>query len=166
MHASAACSASTLAFEADRLDRHAALAWINQGWLTYLTLPAELAVFGADSKAKFTTLQEAVEQSITLDDSAKTVGTCLRLLKTGDLAVARRLRQQLQSWEATGHQVQLHLLDSTFSALPKDQKTWLAKLAFNGIQICLHSSIPNLAPLALNITLQGGCCNIANLGQR
>ena len=149
-------------FEANRLDRHAALAWINQGWLTYLTLPAELAVFGANSKAEIATLQEAVEQSITLDDSAKTVGIYLSAAaEDWDLAVARSLRQQLQSWEATGHQVQLHLLDSTFSALPKDQKTWLAKLAFNGIQICLHSSIPNLAPLALNITLQGGCCNIA-----
>ena len=147
-------------FEADRLDRHAALAWVNPGWLASLALPAELAVFGPESQAEITSLQEAIEREITRDDSAKTIAVYLPAsAQDWDMAVARRMRHQLQRWESAGHQVQLHLGENTVSALPGDQKEWLAKLAFNGVQICLHNSIPDLGPLALNVTLQGpqGC---------
>lgn len=147
-------------FEADRLDRHAALAWVNPGWLASLALPAELAVFGPESQAEITSLQEAIEREITRDDSAKTIAVYLPAsAQDWDMAVARRMRHQLQRWESAGHQVQLHLGENTVSALPGDQKEWLAKLAFSGVQICLHNSIPDLGPLALNVTLQGpqGC---------
>jgi hypothetical protein len=56
-------------FEADRLNRHAALEWINHTWLTGLALPAPLQVFGPHSQAEITTLHEAVERTITQDDS-------------------------------------------------------------------------------------------------
>lgn len=149
-------------FEADRLDRHAALAWINQTWLAGLALPAELGVFGPQSQAEIATLQEAVERAITLHDSAKTIAVYLPApAKDWDLAVARRLRHQLQNWEGAGHQVQLHLLESTFADLPDDQQEWLAKLAFNGIEICLHKAVPDLGALALNITVQGPQGNLA-----
>lgn len=149
-------------FEADRLDRHAALAWINQAWLAGLALPTELAVFGPQSRAEISTLQEAVEQALTQDDTAKTLAVYLSApAEDWDLAVARRLRHQLQSWEAAGHQVQLHILDSTYAALPADQKEWLVRLTFSGIQICLHETMPDLGALALNITLQGPRCNTA-----
>lgn len=147
-------------FEADRLDRHAALAWINQNWLAGLALPTELAVFGPQSQAEITNLQEAVERAITLDDSTKIVAIYLTApTEEWDLAVARRLRHQLHSWDSAGHQVQLHLLESTVSTLPGDQKEWLAKLAFNGVQVCLHNVIPDLGALALNVSLQDpqGC---------
>ena len=147
-------------FEADRLNRHTALAWINQAWLAGLALPAELAVFGPKSQAEITTLQEAVERAITRDDSAKIIAIYLTApAEEWDLAVARRLRHQLQNWENAGHQAQLHLLESTVSSLPRDQKEWLAKLAFSGVQICIHNSIPDLGALALNVSLQGqqGC---------
>ncbi|HHM5415832.1 TPA: DEAD/DEAH box helicase, partial [Pseudomonas aeruginosa] len=94
------------------------------------------------------------------DDNAKTVAIYFTApAEEWDLAVARRLRHQLHSWESVGHLVQLHLLESTVSSLPRDQKEWLAKLAFNGVQICLHNSIPDLGALALNVSLQGpqGC---------
>ncbi len=143
-------------FEADRLNRHAALEWINQTWLTSLELPAELAVFGSQSQAEITSLQEAVERAITQDDSAKTVTVYLAApAEDWDLAVARRLRHQLQNWEDAGHQVQLNLLESTFAALPADQREWLAKLSFNGIEICLHKAMPDLGVLALNISVHG-----------
>ncbi len=149
-------------FEAERLNRHAALAWINPAWLAGLALPAELAVFGPQSQAEIATLQEAVARAITQDDSAKTIAVYFTApAEDWDLAVARRLRHQLQSWESADHQVQLHMLESTFSALPGDQKDWLAKLAFNGIQICLHNALPDLGALALNISLQGPQCNAA-----
>ncbi len=147
-------------FEAERLNRHVALEWINQTWLAGLALPAELAVFGPKSQAEISTLQEAVERAITRDDNAKTVAIYFTApAEEWDLAVARRLRHQLHSWESVGHLVQLHLLESTVSSLPRDQKEWLAKLAFNGVQICLHNSIPDLGALALNVSLQGpeGC---------
>lgn len=143
-------------FEAERLDRHAALAWINQAWLAGLALPAELAVLGPQSQAEITTLQEAVERAMTRDDSTKTIAVYLPAPAADwDLAIARRLRHQLQSWEAAGHQVQLHLPESTFVALPNDQKDGLAKLAFSGVQICLHAALSDLSALALNITLHG-----------
>lgn len=149
-------------FEADRLDRHAALAWINQTWLAGLALPTELAVFGPQSRAEITTLQEAVERAITRDDNAKTIAVHFSApAEDWDLAIARRLRHQLQRWEGAGHQVQLHLPESTFAALPADQKEWLAKLAFNGIQICLHNAMLDLGALVLNITLQGPQCSFA-----
>lgn len=147
-------------FEADRLDRHAALAWVNSDWLSGLALPAELAVFGPQSRAEITTLQEAIEREITHDDSAKTIAVYLPAsAQDWDMAVARRMRHQLQRWESAGHQAQLHLAANTFSSLPGDQKEWLAKLAFSGVQICLHNSIPDLGPLALNVTVrsQKGC---------
>ncbi|NCB55899.1 MAG: DEAD/DEAH box helicase [Gammaproteobacteria bacterium] len=149
-------------FEADRLDRHAALAWINQTWLTGLALPAELAVFGPQSQAEIATLQEAVERAITQDDTSKTIAAYLSApAEEWDLAVARRLRHQLQSWEGAGHQVQLHLLASSFESLPTDQKEWLAKIAFSGVDICLLKFIPDLGGLTLNITVKGPQCNIA-----
>lgn len=143
-------------FEAERLNRHAALAWINQAWLAGLALPAELAVLGPQSQAEITILQEAIERAMSRDDSKKTIAVYLPAPATDwDLAIARRLRHQLQSWEAAGHQVQLHLLESTFAALPSDQKDALARLAFSGVQICLHTDLPDLGALALNITLHG-----------
>lgn len=147
-------------FEADRLDRHAALAWVNPDWLSGLALPAELAVFGPESRAEITTLQEAIEREITRDDSAKTIAVYLPAsAQDWDMAVARRMRHQLQRWESAGHQAQLHLGENTLSTLPGDQKEWLAKLAFSGVQICVHNFIPDLGPLALNVTLRGlqGC---------
>lgn len=143
-------------FEAERLDRHAALAWINQSWLANLALPLELAVFGSDSQAEITTLQEAVERAITQNGGAQTVAIYLQAsAERWDLAVSRRLRHQLQSWENAGHRVQLHLEESTFTNLASDQKEWLARLAFNGVQICLHDAIPALGLLNLNISLHG-----------
>ncbi|MEL1218809.1 DEAD/DEAH box helicase [Aeromonas hydrophila] len=149
-------------FEADRLNRHAALEWINQTWLTGLALPIPLQVFGPHSQAEITTLHEAVERTITQDDSPKTIAIYLLApSEEWDLAVARRMRHQLHSWERAGHQVQLHFLESTFESLPTDQKEWLAKLAFNGIGLCLHKSIPALGELTLNITVQGPQANLA-----
>ncbi len=149
-------------FEADRLNRHAALEWINQTWLTGLALPAPLQVFGPHSQAEITTLHEAVERIITQDDSPKTIAVyLLATSEEWDLAVARRMRHQLHSWERAGHQVQLHFLESTFESLPKDQKEWLAKLAINGVGLCLHKSIPALGELTLNITVHGPQANIA-----
>lgn len=142
-------------FEAERLNRHSALEWINQNWVEGLALPTELAVFGAQSRAEIATLQEAMERTITQDDEKKTIGIYL----TGpanewDLAVARRLRHQLQSWETAGHKVQLHMLESTFSTLQSDQKDWLAKIAFRNIEICLYNILPDLGVLFLNTTVQ------------
>lgn len=149
-------------FEADRLNRHAALEWINHTWLTGLALPAPLQVFGPHSQAEITTLHEAVERTITQDDSPKTIAVYLLApAEAWDLAVARRMRHQLHSWERAGHQVQLHFLESTFESLPTDQKEWLAKLAFNGIGLGLHKSIPALGELTLNITVQGSQANLA-----
>lgn len=149
-------------FEADRLNRHAALEWINQTWLTGLALPAPLQVFGPHSQAEITTLHEAVERTITQDDSPKTIAVYLLApSEEWDLAVARRMRHQLHNWERAGHQVQLHFLESTFESLPTDQKEWLAKLAFNGIGLCLHKSTPAFGELTLNITVQGPQTNLA-----
>ncbi len=149
-------------FEAERLDRHAALAWINTAWLAGLTLPAELAVLGPQSQAEIASLQEAVERTITQDESAKTIAVYLPApAEDWDLAGARRLRRQLQNWVDAGHQARLHLLESTFASLPADQKEWLAKLSFNGIEICLHKAIPYLGTLALNITVHGPRSNLA-----
>ena len=143
-------------FEAERLNRNAALAWINPVWLTGLALPAELAVFGPKSRAEITSLQEAVEREITRDDSAKTIAIYLPApAQDWDLAVARRMRHQLQSWIGAGHSVQLHLLDRTYADLPGDQKDWLAKLAFNGAEICQHQTMPDFGALTLNITVMG-----------
>ncbi len=149
-------------FEAERLNRHAALAWINQSWLAGLALPAELAVLGPQSQAEITTMHEAVEREITRDDSAKVIAIYLpATAEDWDLAVARRLRNQLQRWEGAGHQVQLHVRENVLVKLPSDQKEWLAKLAFNGVRIYLHNAMPDLGAMVLNITLQGPRCSIA-----
>lgn len=143
-------------FEAERLDRHAAMAWINSTWLAGLALPAELAVLGQQSQSEIATLQEAVERTMIRDDSKKTIAVYLPAPAADwDLVIARRLRHQLQSWEAAGHKVQLHLLESTFAALPSDQKGALARLAFSGIQIFLYTALPDLGALVLNITIHG-----------
>ncbi len=143
-------------FEADRLNRHAALKWINRTWLDRLTLPTELAVFGPQSQPEITTLQEAIERALTQDDSHKTIAVFLSApAEDWDLADARRLRHQIQNWNGAGHQVRVHLLESTLAALPGDQKEWLARLAFTGIQICLHQDLPEFGALMMNITLQG-----------
>jgi DEAD/DEAH box helicase domain-containing protein len=149
-------------FEAERLNRHAALEWINQTWIAELALPPELAVFGGQSQAEIATLQEAMERTITQDDDTKTISIYLTAPPIEwDLAVARRMRHQLQSWETAGHQVQLHMLESTFVALDSDQKNWLAKLAFRNVQICLHNKLPDLGILSLNTTVQGQHSSIA-----
>lgn len=93
---------------------------------------------------------------MTRDDSAKTIAVYLPAAAADwDLAIARRLRHQLQSWEAAGHQVQLHLPESTFAALPSDQRDALTRLAFSGVQICLYTALPDLGALVLNITIHG-----------
>lgn len=149
-------------FEAQRLDRHAALQWINYEWLAGLALPEELAVFGPQSQSEITTLQEAIEREIVRNDSVKTIGVYLSAPAVDwDVSVARRLRHQLQDWESNGHQVQLHILESTFVDLLSDQKDWLAKMNFHGVQVCLHETLPVFGPLTLNITLQGPQGNIA-----
>ncbi|CAI1209983.1 DEAD/DEAH box helicase [Serratia fonticola] len=149
-------------FEAARLNRHAALDWINQTWLSSLALPTELTVFGPQTQAEIATLQEAIEREITRDDCSKIIGIHLfGPAEEWDLAIARNLRNQLVIWENAEHQVQLLLAESTFVTLPADQKEWLAKLAFSGIQICLHNGSPEVGPLVLNITLKSRNGNIA-----
>src|SRR5690606_11951077 len=131
-------------FEADRLNRHAALSWINKGWLEGLVLPSELAVFGPESQPETSTLQEAIERELTKDDTVKTIAVYMPVHSDDwDLAVARRLRRQLMNWENSRHQVQLHLLEDTFEVLPGDQKDWLARLAFSGIGIHLNKTMPD-----------------------
>lgn len=78
-----------------------------------------------------------------------------------DLAVARKLRNQVHSWEAAGHQVQLHFLTDAFETLPSEQKASLAKMAFNGVGIHLHKKLPNLEPLAINIAAETATGNVA-----
>lgn len=141
-------------FEADRLNRHAALEWINKDWLEGLVLPSELAVFGPESQPETSTLQEAIERELIKDDAIKTIAVYMPVHSDDwDLAVARRLRHQLLNWENAGHQVQLHLLEDTFEVLPGDQKDWLARLAFSGIGIHLNKTILDLGVLRLHIML-------------
>lgn len=149
-------------FESHRLDRHEVLKWINPTWLELLALPSELAVFGSNTQAEISTLQEAIEREISRNSDAKTIAVYLSApVDAWDLAVASRLRHQLQTWESSGHTVQLCLPESIFYELPSDQKEWLARLAFNGIQICLQSAIPSLGILALNVTLQTPSSSVA-----
>lgn len=143
-------------FESDRLNRHSALEWINQSWLQGLVLPSELAVFGSENKSEISTLQEAVEKELTQDDTFKIISVYVPAnADDWDLAAARRLRRQLLTWEHSGHQVQLHLLEDTYKDLPSDQKDWLARLSFSGVGIYLNKTMPNLGVLRLNIILRG-----------
>ena len=149
-------------FEANRLNRHVALEWVNQSWLAGLALPDELKVLGQQSQAEIFNLHESVERALTHDDSTKTIAVYLQApVEDWDLAIARHLRHQLQTWAAVGHDVQLHLPESIFTVLPEDQKDWLAKLAVSEVKICLHQVLPDLGALALNITLHGPKGNYA-----
>ena len=51
-------------FEADRLDRNAALAWINPTWLTQLSVPKESRIFGSSTVAETAPILEAVEREL------------------------------------------------------------------------------------------------------
>lgn len=142
-------------FESERLDRHAALEWIDQIWIDNLALPTELCAFGSQSKAEVATLQEAIEREISRDDSSKTIGIYLTApAERWDLSVARNLRRQLLNWESAGHDVRLYLHETTFAALSDDQKDWLARITFNEINIWLYSTNFDDKALILNITLQ------------
>jgi DEAD/DEAH box helicase domain-containing protein len=54
-------------FVADRLDRHAALEVVTQGWINQLRLPDELAFFGESSKPEFLRLSEAIWHAVSSD---------------------------------------------------------------------------------------------------
>jgi hypothetical protein len=59
-------------FEASKLDRHAALRFLNPTWLNALKLPVELCHFGASSRAETSTIVDAVLRESRGADSSTT----------------------------------------------------------------------------------------------
>lgn len=78
-----ACHACLLAFDtqdvAERLDRHAALEFLTEGWLASLALPEDLQVFGEDTSLETTTLQTSI-----LSEARRRDTRSLRLFVSGD----------------------------------------------------------------------------------
>lgn len=149
-------------FEADRLDRHEALKWINKDWLVKLDLPAELKVFGVDTRPEIVTLYGAIERELAADNLPKTLSIYLPApAAEWDLATARKLRHGLLAWEGAGHQIALRLTESTFNELPSDQKEWLHRLAVNNIKIEVEQSLLDVGLLTLNTVLSSQKQHIA-----
>lgn len=150
-------------FDADNLNRHKALEWINKEWLYSLAIPEEMKVFGQNTQAEITTLHEAIEHELNKDDQTKEISFYFSApAEDWDLADARQLRQQILAWENAGHTVSLHLTNSTFNALAEDQKESLARFSANNVQIFIHEKDFKLnAQLNLNASIQGPKFNIA-----
>lgn len=69
-------------FVADRLDRHAALEVITQGWINQLRLPDELSFFGENSQPEFMRLSEAIWHAVSSDKVER-----IKFITGGDLGV-------------------------------------------------------------------------------
>lgn len=148
-------------FEVDNLDRHAALEWINKEWLDLLALPKEMAIFGPETKAEITTLQEAIEREITRDNDPKNIGLYFAGSdEEWDIAAARKLRSNILTWENSGHNVQLHLPDYVLARLSDDQKAGLLRLTSAKVKILTYTP-EEIQGLNLNATVCGPSFNIA-----
>lgn len=150
-------------FDADNLDRHKALEWINQEWLYHLSIPETMKVFGQNTQAEITTLHEAIERELNRDDQSKEISLYFSApAEDWDIADARQLRQQILAWGNTEHTVSLHLTNSTFNALEEDQKESLARFSASNVQVFIHEKDFKLnAHLNLNASIQGSKFNIA-----
>lgn len=127
-----------------------------------LDLPVELKVFGVDTRPEIVTLYEAIERELAADNLTKTLSIYLPApAAEWDLAIARKLRHQLLAWEGAGHHIALRLTESTFSALPFDQKEWLHRLTVNNIKVEVEQVLLDVGVLTLNAVLSSQKQHIA-----
>ncbi|WP_223816923.1 hypothetical protein [Pseudomonas lactis] len=71
------------------------------------------------------------------------------------------MRHQLLAWEGAGHHIALRLTESTFSALPFDQKEWLHRLTVNNIKVEVEQVLLDVGVLTLNAVLSSQKQHIA-----
>jgi len=122
-------------FEAPRLDRIAALDWVNTAWLDLLAVPPANQVFGSGTQAETASLMEAVEREL-----AKGVYEAVTITLAGspdqwDLAGARYLRNRLHAWRTRGLAVHLRLPTEALPSLSDSDRQHLAALALMEVAV-------------------------------
>lgn len=115
-------------FEAERLDRHAALRFLTPEWLYALELPAELAFFGPSSRPEYRSLAQALMHAIAHHGVSK-----VRLYAAGNAEewdIAPSMLREI-AYRLAGQMVdiELILLAEVIDALEDTDRYLLASLA-------------------------------------
>lgn len=122
-------------FEAERLDRIAALGWVNPTWLDLLAVPAASQVFGGSTQAETASLLEAVERELAKGVYEAVVVTLGSAPDQWDLAGARYLRNRLHAWRNRGLSVHLRLPTGTLPSVSDVDLQHLAALALMDLAV-------------------------------
>lgn len=122
-------------FEAGRLDRHAALDWVNATWLDLLAVPEGSQVFGGGTQAETASLLEAVERELAKGSYESVAVMLAGSPDQWDLAGARHLRNRLHAWRTRGLSVHLRLPASALTAISDPDRQLLAALALMEVAV-------------------------------
>lgn len=131
-------------FEAERLDRFAALDWVNANWLDLLAVPPANQVFGGSTQAETASLLEAVERELAKGIHEAVVIHLAGSPEQWDLAGARHLRNRLHAWRTRGLSVHLRLPADALPAVSDADRQHLAALALMDVAIEAQQA-PSLA---------------------
>ena len=134
-----ACQRCLLAFdtrfEVDRLDRNAALQWVNNRWLAQLQLPLERQVMGTGTIAESASMREAVEREL-----QKGLYDEVRVYLNGDasrwdLGGAHYLRSRVSGWRSEGYGVRICLPVGAVARLDEEGLCRLLAFAANDVVV-------------------------------
>lgn len=129
-------------FEADSLNRFAALKWINKDWLNSLSLPADSLVFGAETIAESSPILEAVERELAKGVHDKVIVHLGGDPAEWDFDAARHLRNRLGGWKSRGLRVHLSLPPKVSASLAEECQYRLGAFSTNDIVIEEAPPIP------------------------
>ncbi|WP_243367384.1 DEAD/DEAH box helicase [Fundidesulfovibrio soli] len=134
-------------FQADSLDRHAALRVLSESWLSTLSLPVELAYFGVNSRAEYSPLAEAI-----IREAMHAEGLTIRLFAGGDTTEwdigISPLRQLVYRLAGSGWKITIVLPEEAVERADAADRHFLASLAD-------HPTVNVLAVSAL-LVVNGG----------
>lgn len=115
-------------FNADKLDRRAALRVLTEVWLNSLKLPDEFAYFGKGSRPEYRRLPEAIRQAL-----VQTNTTRIRLFAAGSPADwdigPSPLRKLAYSLSGQGNEVEIVVPDQALTMMDDSNRYLLASLA-------------------------------------
>ena len=115
-------------FNADKLDRHAALRVISEVWLNSLKLPDEFAYFGKGSRPEYRRLPEAIRQALVQSNTTR-----IRLFAAGSSADwdigPSPLRELAYSLSGLDNEVEIVIPDQAMTMMDDSNRYFLASLA-------------------------------------
>jgi DEAD/DEAH box helicase domain-containing protein len=130
-------------FQSDSLNRHAALAFLNNAWIRDLHLPVELAFFGPEqSKAEYQPLPEAIWRELTRPTSQALQIYLHGRVEEWDLP-ASALRSYLYRWIGKEKPITLVLTESAIQRLSVENKQMLGAWAcLEPVKVAMCKDLP------------------------